>query len=416
MDPAIRHETPCWTAVLTRGELMPRPVFTGSSLERVRICPASEALPHVRTITEYMERGNAIHAFLAEVGSIGIEEAISHVPEEFREACRSVDLERLPQVDAAGYAAEVAFAYDVELGTAYELGRNLNRAYPTLRDSEVPLTVDSVALCTDGESVGVWDYKSGRSFVPRAIRNAQLALGALAACRTFGRTRAEVAIVHIPDDGQAWFDRAVLDEWTLDAFAASLRPVAAAVREARERWAAQDIPNVTAGEHCRYCPATVHCPAQTALIRAASNPEALRLEYARALTPERAREAYAKWRMLKEIVNLVGDALESFTYDTGPINLGDGRMYGPHESSRDSVDGQIAHSVLERMHGRDTADAACSFKSSKAAIEEALKVVAANTGKKVAPLKREALAAIEADGGITKQHTRYVKEYTVKGD
>lgn len=390
-----------------------RPYFTGSTLERVRICPASEALPGVRMDTDGAQRGKAIHEYLATVGTLGKDEALARVDEEFRAACALIELDRLPQIDARGYAAEVAFALDVELGTAHELGRNLNRRYPTLRPSEVPLTVDSIALCADGEGIGVWDYKTGRAYVPPAIRNAQLALGALAGCRAYGRTYAHVGIVYVRDDGTSWVDRATLDEWALDEFAASLRKVAEDVQEARGLWDHGFIPTVTSGPHCTYCPAKAHCPAHTAMIRAASNPDELRMEFHRALTPERARSAYTNWKMLKEIVQRFGDELDSYAR-AHPIDLGDGRFYGPRLSTRESVDGTIAYEVLSHLYGAKVADDACSLSTTKKAISEAIKA-SLIPGEKLAPIERRALEEIRKAGGISTTGSDYCKEY-VKRD
>jgi hypothetical protein len=67
--------------------------------------------------------------------------------------------------------------------------------------------------------------------------------------------------------------------------------------------------------------------------------------------------------------------------------------------------------VLAELHGQDVADRACEWSTSKAAIERALRPVAASTEQKITHLKKSALAAIAAAGGITRNTTTSVREH-----
>lgn len=390
-------------------------VFTGSSVERVLACPPSNALPHVLSTGEPAERGDAIHRFLCDARTLGREAALERAVEPWLAACEAIDVASLPTLDAGGYAAEVAYSYDIELGTARELGRNIQRAYGDLGPDEVPVTVDTVGLGADGESVFVGDYKTGRGRVTPAGRNAQLLLGALAACRAYGRSRAEVAIVYVREDEDPVFSRATLDEWALDGFAASLRVTADKVREARHVVAAGGTPTVSTGPQCRYCPAFVQCPAQTSLALAiTSAPDEWRADLTSALTPERARAAYELYRRAGEVVKRAGEALHAYAIESGGIDIGDGMVYGPVTTKREYVDGAVTRQVLTEMHGPVIAERACSWSSSKTAIREALKHVAAQTGGKLAPLERDALAEIGKRRGIDRRESTACKEFVAK--
>lgn len=402
---------------------MTRPLFTGSQAERAELCPASQALPWAKAEAEPARRGNVVHAFLALVPRVGREAALAAIAtDEDRATCAVIDLDRLPIVDAAGFAAEVALAYDVELTTAREIGRDIGRAYGPLGPHEVPLTLDVLGLGADGQSVFVGDYKTGRGHVTPARENRQLRLGALAACRAYGRERAEVALVHVVDD-HVFFDRATLDIFDLDAHADDLRITAAAVLAARQEVATGRTPDVVEGAHCRYCPAFKGCPAKTSLLRnITERPSEWRGQVSAALVEsedealdlERARQAYMLWRRAKEVVDRAGDQLHAYAFEVGGIPLDDGRVFGPVRTAREYVDGAITRKVLTELHGADIAERAVTYESTKSAIRDALRVVASTSGAKITHLERDALAAIDAAGGLDRRETATVKEHYPK--
>jgi len=398
---------------------MSRPLFSGSTLERVRMCSGSQVLPHARDTSPAAERGSAIHAYLAGVLALGREAALLLVPPEWRAACEAIPLDALPHVNPAGYVAEVAFAYDVDAGTSRELGRDLTRAqaeqlYATLGESEVPVTIDVGALTADGEGVVVADAKTGRGPVVPAARNAQLLLGALPGTRAGGRDRAVVMSIRLRDEGRPWFDGFALDEIDLAAGAAELRKVAARVRAARAEVAAGRRPDVALGEHCKYCPARASCDAQTGLLRQLMQaPAGWREDFGGELTPARAAAAYRLWRLVDEVVKRAGGQL--FAYATEhPIDLGDGLVFGPTQTKRESVDGAVARAVLTERFGADVAHAALSYETSKAAIKEALRAEAQKTGTPLAQLEREALELIRHAGGVDTKVSATTKEHRPK--
>lgn len=373
--------------------------FSGSSLERVAACPTSAALPQVREeSTEHADRGTAVHAFLAAVGKVGREKALEEVPEEYRDACAAIDLDALPSLE--GFAAEVAFAYDWQTGTAREIGRDRERDYGILGATEIPLTVDAVGFHGDG--VVVVDWKSGRRSVTPARYNWQLRLGALAACRTYGYHRATVAIVYVRDGSRPWFDRAEFDEFDIETVADEVRAVALRVQEAAKVVKEGRAPNVTEGAHCRYCPAVRSCPAKTGLIRAAVGAPATFAEGLAALMPEQVGEVWEKATAALSLLHKLRAEIEAMTREHGPIPLPSGKVLQVVQTQQERVtNGQAVYEYLSTKHGADVAMRACEIDSSKSAIREALRPVAKQTGEKLAQLEREALAALRDAGAIT---------------
>lgn len=404
---------------------MTRPLFTGSGLERAEMCPASCALPQVRDEigNEDSNAGKGVHAFLALVPKVGAESAIELIAPEHRDACAAIDLARIPIVDGAGFVAEVAFAFDYETGTAREIGRDIGRAYGPLGPTEIPLTVDVGALGKDGESVFVGDYKTGRGHTTPARRNAQLKIGALAAARAWGRERAEVALVHVVGT-DVYFDHASLDMFDLEAATDDVALTAAAVLAQRELVQLGRTPDVVAGPWCRYCPAFNSCPAKTGLLRTlVEAPSHIRgtvssaLQSAEdpmgdALDAKRAAQAYGIMKRAKEVVDRAFEQLYAYATEHGGIPLDDGAIFGPVRSAKEYVEGNIVHAELEKLYGREIAERACSYDSSKEDIKKALRyVVNATPGLKITHVFDAAIEAIRLAGGIDRRETVTVKEH-----
>ena len=378
-------------------------------------CIGSAVLPTVARSSEFAQRGTAIHKFLHDALSESREKALAAVPEEWRDACAALDLERLPTCRPDAFAGEVSLAFDIDTGKGRELGRNLGRNYAK-GPSEIVVTTDVLALTADGDGVYVGDFKSGHTRVTAAKRNPQLLAGAVAACRAYGRTRATVSVIYLREDGSPYYDQAELDALDIDAAAAELIDLGNRARDAARAF--QDngtVPRLHIGSHCKYCPALVSCPAQAAIVkRMAAEPEQVVNDLKRMLTPETAAAAYERAKAIRNVLHLFDEALYAYA-EQNPILLKDGRVLGPTESTRESVDGAIARKVLTELHGPDIGDSACTFASSKAAVKRALGVIATERGEPLAPLEREVLSAIDASGGIIRTTTRAVKEHRPKG-
>lgn len=375
---------------------------SASRLDRVAVCPASAVLPQADYVSEAGKRGTAIHAYLASVGTIGKEKALEATPPEHREACAVLDLELLSAVDPEKFAHEVTFAWSYKTCRARELGRNLNRSYAQATKDEIVGTADVVGL-GDGVVV-IWDWKSGRA--PAAATSWQLRFLALAAARTYGVSSAEVAMAQT----NGWIDPARFDAFDLDVIERELDNLVDRVLVEREAVARGEEPHMVLGSHCDYCSAIARCPAQTQLALAiGGNPEeaiGAKLE----LTPENAPQVYERLSAAKRLIAFVEERLQAYA-TANPIALPGGRVYGPVEIKRETLDGDAAFSVLESLHGAGVARAACELKATKEGIKRALRPIAEEQGKTFSSLESEAFDELRRVGGVYASKTTQVREH-----
>jgi hypothetical protein len=409
-------------------------LISASSLGRVAVCPASAVLPSVDSVGEAARRGTILHAYLENVPSMGREEALALVDEEYRAAAEVIDLEALP-IDGTRWAQEVAFAFDVTTGRARELGRSRGRDYGTRRDTEVVGTADVIGLSRDGSMALVLDHKFGASPIAKASRNYQLKFLALAATRAYGATDARVALIHIPPSGLPWYDSATFDAFDLAVFAQELRRIVDRVAFAERSVHAGEPPLATTGEHCKWCPCLPYCPAQTALVRTVVGE--LEGQWERPVTPEDAARVYEKVKAAKAVLARLENAL--YTYAAAnPIPLANGIVFGSvTEESNESVDGPTARAALldlesgaesaiylaAWLQGSDPtealdvlarwafADRACDFSTSKAAIQKAMRPVARSLDLTFAQVNRAALGAVRAAGAMSRSIHTSIKEH-----
>lgn len=381
---------------------------TASSLERAGLCLGSALLPRVDELTDAASRGIAIHAFLARVAEFGREEALGEVAEEFRPACAAIDLDLLP-TSALEVIPELALAYDPETGTARELGRNLGRRYPPVHPREFVGTADIVTLSK--REVVVADFKTGHGHITPAKENAQLRFLGLAAARVFDRRHLRVAIIKLAEDGTPFFDSAEYDAIELDAIEEELRDLARRLDQAKDLLALGEPPQVATGIHCRRCPSLVYCPGQTLLVKKlGSHPDAVVEDILAALTPEMAATAWARMKVVEEVVRRAREALYAYARDHG-ITLANGVVVGEVETQRRQLDGRLAFEVLDRLHGQDVARAAVDLDATQASIERALRGVAEMTGEKLAKLKRQVLSELEEAGAVSIKVSRTIREH-----
>lgn len=399
-------------------------MISGSALDRIHACPVSETYPHVDEVNEDQARGNAVHDFLYNVTRIGRDEALDEVPDEWRETCEAIDLGRLPACDPASWAGEVAMVYDTLTDTAREIGRGIGRDYGETLPTEIPGSVDVIGLAED--CAVVVDYKGRWSSAPPARVNRQLRFYALCACRIWNKPAARVGVCRVGDDGSAVWDWATFDGFELDEIAnevcATLDAVHKAAKAARGPHEGRtDAIRPVIGPHCRYCPALAHCPAQNRLALALGAENAVEIVsgpsgdadvasfVVSSLTPENAAQAWHRLKAAKRIVEQVDAALRAYA-GFQPLDLGNGKTLAARPGKRDSVDGEVAYRVLRDRFGEEVAASAVGFDSSKAAIDRALKPVAKQFGKPRAPIVREVLQEIEAQGGVSTTRSLTVKE------
>ena len=373
---------------------------TGSALDRCAVCPASEAYPHAKSINPWASRGTVIHEYLARVPELGEEEALAEVPAEHRDACAAIPLERLPVGGLAKARAEVSYAFDTLTGSARVIGVGEGRQYAQVEPHEIPGTADVEVLADDGETVIIYDYKTGYGHVPAVADNWQLRFYALCAARAHSRQRAVVVVVRVVD-GDVWMDRATLDELDLDVFETQLDEVMARVRETRELKA----PKVTTGDHCRYCPAFSNCPEQRARVGAI-----VAQEPATEITVETAANAWTALKHARQYLDNIENAIKAFAAMES-VDLPNGKVLGLADRTTESLDGQVAFHVLKELADADLAMDAVQVKVTKDAIKAVARELKARDSRSMKFHEETILEAIRQRGGTRTKTTTAVREY-----
>lgn len=296
--------------------------LSASSLNRAKRCPASHALPSVSEDTRAGIAGTITHGVLRRLGEGWTDEAAREWGNHAVLASTLTEGQR--KAKSAEITALVANRSQVPVGDtevplAYSVVTRKGRVMPRTKDrdyryelGEIPGTADVVGW-GNGE-VLVCDFKSEHTAYED--HTLQLNFYALAACRESGASSAECRVIGYSDSGHL----AVTASWVLDwedllALEEELLQIRDRVEHERAK-AAQGgyTPDVTLGDHCRYCPAWRACPAYSGAIKTVTNSESedLGQAYISAQMAEQAAEAVRR---------LVHIRLES----EGIISLGDGR-------------------------------------------------------------------------------------------
>lgn len=293
---------------------MPTEMPSASGLERAFACPASMVLPAVHRTSEYAERGTALHSFVhAVLRGVPRAQALVAVPAEWREAAAEIDVMRVGG-DLREPRTEEAFGFNVETGEARAFGKIDHRAYPDLGEGWVFGTEDFGGVRIDGVPV-TGDTKTGYLEVTPAKRNPQVKFHALVRMTLDGALTVDGRIVHKREGRKAYVDQTEFSSFDLDAFADDLAELRKRIHAARAIVARGETPAVTAGDHCRYCPAVAACPANIALARTVVAPEQLDAasvkRHLATLTPEQLGAAWQKAEALADAAKLVKDGLKT---------------------------------------------------------------------------------------------------------
>ena len=337
--------------------------ITFSKLARLRACAASEALPQVFSPpSEHADRGNAIHAYLCKRSQGALKaDALAAVPLEWRDLCAA-----LPEVSPG--TAEMAFAWNYETGAVRVLGEDIGRDYK-LEEGEIAGTADLVGIDCNAARAEVTDYKAGFLDVEPARTNLQL--GALAMCvaKVADVSAVLVRIRKITESGEFIDNEHELDAFDLAGIESELREILKHVRTAQRIVRAGGTPNVVEGEHCRWCPAKLACPAKVSALVQLRTPGGLSQKF-EALLGEAPAQALAAYEAAEEAMKTIRAQLYAYAREN-PIALPDGQVFGPVSTTREQVDASVAWPVLLELGSQVSADA-IEAKTSKAAIERAI--------------------------------------------
>jgi hypothetical protein len=325
---------------------------TPSALERIDACVVSETYPHVGEINPYAMHGTIVHEFLRACNAIGREAALLEAPIEHVEALEQIDLDALP-VDPKSYAAEVAFAYNVETGEGRELGRALSReaAKAKCRPGEMPGVADVVGLTSNG-GVVLPDYKTGWGHVSPAEVNWQVKTYALMAARAYGAEHASVQIIRVLDNGRIWSSKLEMDALDLEDHALELRKLMsrrARVLQLAAEGRRDELPNAVLGVHCRYCPAFRFCPAQLMALVGLRSPI---VGESGEMTSEKVAEAWVALEQVERQLKTRKATLEQFALQT-PVALPSGKILGRCKSTKETLLADRAQPILESLYGQE---------------------------------------------------------------
>lgn len=308
---------------------------SGSSIERGVNCPASFALPQAPHTGEDAIRGTANH-------------------EKIDDGLAKSQVDDLPSVvrrlteGASSMSTEAAYALDVERGAARFIGTNIGRNYGELGSNEIALTLDLV-LHRDG-AYEIVDWKS-RQRVTRARDNWQIRAGAVALLKT-GVAKSEVrGTLAYLDDGE--IDSATFDTFDASRFFDETRAMLKRIRAAEWSVAQGNMPSVSSGPWCRYCPAMPYCPAQTrqAMVLIGEL-DAIEQKVA-FMSPEQVGRAWEKKKEIEKLLERIDGALR-LRVQTGLVTLSNGKRLATVDAKRSSFDVLAAKKRLEEL-GEDPA-------------------------------------------------------------
>lgn len=280
--------------------------------------------------------------------------------------------------------AEIAYAWDYETGAARVLGIDIGRNY-NLGPNEIAGSADIVGC--NGNQLYVADWKTGQK-PPAARGNGQLMFSAMCANKLVDYDEVRLEIRHVRGGGEVWVDSDVVSRFDLDAFETELQDAIRAIPASKPK----------PGPHCagKYCPLRSVCPATVGTIAEDKPAYPLALREA----GEIQGAAHVEWLLhridsAEELLSTVKARIRQYVDTHGPVELSDGRKYGPYVVVRESIEGP-----KDKLLEAGIPEALIEYSVSKGAVEKAAKD-AAERGKGAAAAR----AAIERlrDAGCVKE-------------
>jgi hypothetical protein len=346
---------------------MKRAILTLSGLQHAAICPGSTVLPRIGSTGTKSDMGSALHEYNAISGEQGKHAADTLLDDiadrwnldgkdraSFVARAKSLDL-GIP--DGAMYEVSLCMRADGSVETV----RGGRGDYQIPEDAIVAGTLDIIfatpepiqdeSWCPRDSVLWTPDLKTGDdSYVAPIARNWQARASALLGARWTGAEAVVPAIVYPSADGGTWdvpteHGRPIpLRRKELAQIEQDIRELHAKVSEQVERMSAGKTPKLTTGAHCTYCPARAGCPAHTSEVRAVvANSHGLT---SGPLTREQAAKAAGLIGPARAALKTMEDALRAHVEAFGPVELPDGKVYGPHPSTDTSFDTRLTYQAM----------------------------------------------------------------------
>lgn len=321
--------------------------FTPSAGPRLRRCLGGAVFPVVDEDWESAQRGRALHGYMRSL-ALGKtrKESLPLVPDDWR-----ADAERIaPVEDITSGRPEVGLWLNLETDAAGMLGEDMTREQVRERKPQGSIGMLLDWLSVEPDTAVVRDFKFGwQEDLAPASEHLQLRTYTAAALLALGKPCGRGELWHW--DGVRWRVDVVVMDW-LGAMEV-LEEVRELVSKARAVQAAHaergELPRLSVGPWCTWCPAQRACPALTGGLVAVLRGEATPGPVA-TLTPEEAGRAYEMVRQLRSRLDGLEADLKVLAGRT-PLPLPSGKVLRLQEVERTSVDVEAAWAWLEQRYG-----------------------------------------------------------------
>ncbi len=409
---------------------------TSSALARDEACPPNGTLPRTDEAILAADVGNAKHDHLEARAKLGVDEAMRLVPEHatkwrlddresFFFGVWAKKFEWSPPPNSLG---EVSLAL-LDDGTVERTTGGKGR-YPELEpggrlygrailagqtdvmwSEGVPLDLSDPARprAVKGGVLYVGDYKGGTDAHVDPIEvNLQVAANAVMAAKWTGAKFVAPFVLFLTPPNGEWDAPEVA--WGPKELAAAEVRVRAVLQRRRDliarALAGDAIDGWREGPWCTFCPGKLSCPAKVAMLR-----HTAQLAVAKApleLTDDEAAWWALRLSQIESMTKRAREYLKGRVDAKGPIQLGNGLVWGPQESVRNRILPNVAIPIIEAEIGKDKLDDVA--KISREAIEDAVRAEHAARGikRQLSKAMGKIMARIKEAGGIESDpHVQY---------
>lgn len=412
------------------------PVTSASRLPLYMSCAAAAALPTTKSVGPKMSAGLALHEHMQMRSTHGVDAAMAAMPD----IARRYDLS---EKEASILAAKLrAFEWSPPSGSMAEVFLCLRKngdvvrlateggRYPKLPpDARLTATVDILwcekdgvqvpfdfetetkePRCPKGAILWVCDYKGGKS-VEDIESNRQLEACALLAGKWLKASHVVPAVIY-PGKGKGEWDvpERPLTQKDAKEIEARIEKMERSIWSQRKRLEDNEPVTPVEGPHCLYCHAAAYCPAKVAMIKAITGAEKVSVPDELALTSEQASRMAEVLPQLEQFTKKAKSALQAYVKNTGqPIQLSDGRVWGPNPHREQVIVVDIAEKVIEEDLGGEAVKLAVQRRVSRSSIEEAVKdrLAAQGETRGVAPVVRRIFAKLGEAGALISEETEW---------